>query len=102
MGISYSQLFGPNAKARVVAIQEGTAPDDYKYSLILSGESFFHIISELKTGKPYFVRMRAKNSEGFGCYILANPSPLAPKTLPSSPKNVQLITMADDSIKVVW
>jgi len=102
MGISYSQLFGPNAKARVVTMQDGLIPDDYKSSIISSGESSFYIIPELKMGIPYFVRVRARNSEGFGDYALANPSPVAPKTFPSTPKNVQLITMAQDSLKVVW
>jgi len=96
-----SHLTGPNAKARVTKVLKGKEPLLYGEATISPSDHSYHITG-LKMGFPYFVRLRAKNSEGLGGYSMALPSPLSPKQAPDPPSNVQLIVINDKKLKVVW
>eukprot|EP00957_Ditylum_brightwellii_P038967 2945379-Ditylum_brightwellii.AAC.1 len=102
MSVDYSQLTGPNAKARVATIEDGQLPSNFGRKSIGSSLINEYTIRDLQNGTPYYIRIRARNSEGLGGYTTAMPALLAPKEQPSTPSNVQMFNLDDDSIMITW
>ncbi|KAL7542724.1 hypothetical protein ACHAXR_012005, partial [Thalassiosira sp. AJA248-18] len=105
--IDDSQLMGPDARARVANLIEGTDPADYGSTSIqhpsqADSASMKYQLSSLDNGVPYFVRIRSRNSKGFGYAALASPSPMTPIKQPSSPTSVSMFPLSDSRIRVSW
>jgi len=100
--VNDSRLTGPNAKARIVTVNDGSLPPDYRFAIIPSASILHYNIESLVVGTSYFVRVRSKNTEGFGDFKYSKPSPFSPKMAPNPPLNVSVIVMSDARVKVVW
>ena len=66
------------------------------------GSPFFANIEGLDTGSFYFVRVKAKNSQGYGVSQMSTPSSLNPHQRPSAPSNVKLGITSDTMLSVGW
>jgi len=102
-----SQLMGPDARAKVATIIDGTEPEGYGSVLIqhpsqLNPTSIQYQINGLDNGIPYYVRIRSRNDRGFGYASLASPSPMTPVKRPSSPTSVSMFPLSDTAIRVSW
>jgi len=102
-----SQLMGPDARARVATLIEGTDPFNYGTTLIQhpsqpKSTSIQYQLDGLVNGVPYFVRIRARNSRGFGYAVLASPSPTTPVKRPSSPTSIAMFPLSDSRIRLSW
>jgi len=103
-----STLMGPDARARVATIVDGTEPLDYGDAFIPhptmgGGSSSLHYqIKGLTNGVPYFVRIRSRNAKGFGYAALGLSSPTTPIRSPSSPTSISVFPLSDSLIRVVW
>jgi hypothetical protein len=60
------------------------------------------IISSLTKGVRYFVRVRARNSQGLGQYQVSSPASQQPYTTPSSPTQVVLGVTSATMLTVGW
>ncbi|KAG7376017.1 hypothetical protein PHYPSEUDO_014630 [Phytophthora pseudosyringae] len=60
------------------------------------------VISSLTKGTLYFVRLRAKNSQGYGPFQLPSPSKMQPYTTPSAPTQVALGITSATMLTVRW
>ncbi len=103
-----SQLMGPDARARMATLIDGTEPTDYGSALVQhptekSPTAFMQYeIRSLRNGLPYFVRIRSYNSKGFGYVALASPSPAIPVKRPSPPTLVSMFPLSDSRIRISW
>ena len=66
------------------------------------GSPFFANIEGLTTGSFYYVRVKAKNSQGYGVSQMSTPSSLNPHQRPSAPSNVRLGITSDTMLTVGW
>jgi hypothetical protein len=66
------------------------------------GSPFFTDIVGLSTGTFYFVRVKARNSQGYGLSQMSTPSSLNPHQRPSPPSNVRLGVTSDTMLTVGW
>ncbi|KAL3663537.1 hypothetical protein V7S43_011425 [Phytophthora oleae] len=79
-----------NPSSVVVSIKTGmTAP-------------YRRVISSLTKGTTYYVRIRAKNSQGYGQYQLSSPPKMHPYTTPSAPTQVALGVTSATMLTVRW
>ncbi|KAL7554975.1 hypothetical protein ACHAWF_018557 [Thalassiosira exigua] len=102
MTIDDSQLTGPDARARVATLLRGTQPSSYGSASIQNpSESELHI-KGLDNGVPYFVRIRSRNSKGFGYAAIAYPSPMTPMKRPSSPTSPAMFPLSNTHIRITW
>jgi len=71
---------------------------------IMSGVSapFRRVISSLTKGTPYFVRIRARNSQGYGQFQLSSPTSLQPYSTPSAPTQVAIGITSATMLTVRW
>jgi hypothetical protein len=69
---------------------------------LAGGSPFFKNIDGLITGTHYYVRVRAKNSQGYGISQKSTPSSLNPHQKPSPPTNVKLGITSDTMLTVGW
>jgi len=69
---------------------------------LAGGAPFFKTISGLLTGIHYFVRVCAKNSQGFGISQVTTPRSLNPHQKPAPPTNVKLGVTSDTMLTVSW
>ena len=69
---------------------------------LAGGSPFTKVISHLSKGVSYFVRVRAKNSQGYGAAQVSTPPFLSPHQKPSSPTGVKLGVTTDTMITVGW
>ena len=69
---------------------------------ISAGSPFFKNIEGLTTGVYYFVRVKAKNSQGYGISQMSTPSSLNPHQKPSPPTNVKLGITSDTMLTIGW
>ncbi|KAL4108379.1 hypothetical protein PRIC1_000096 [Phytophthora ramorum] len=60
------------------------------------------VISSLTKGTPYFVQIRALNSQGFGQFQLSSPTKMQPYTTPSAPTQVALGITSATMLTVRW
>jgi hypothetical protein len=67
-----------------------------------NGSPFYVDIFGLTTGTYYFVRVKAKNSQGYGVHQVSTPSSLNPHQRPSPPTNVRLGVTTDTMLTVGW
>jgi len=65
---------------------------------LAGGSPFFKNIEGLATGTYYFIRVRAKNSQGYGISQMSTPASLNPHQNPSPPTNVKLGLTSDTTI----
>ena len=104
-----SLLMGPDARARVATIVDGTEPSDYGHayvedhsSSVIETSSLQYQIKGLRNGVPYYVRIRSRNTKGFGYARLVSSTPIAPIRPPSPPKLISLFPLSDTLVRVVW
>uniref|UniRef100_K3WLI2 Fibronectin type-III domain-containing protein n=1 Tax=Globisporangium ultimum (strain ATCC 200006 / CBS 805.95 / DAOM BR144) TaxID=431595 RepID=K3WLI2_GLOUD len=71
-------------------------------SLLAGGAPYYRVISSLVKGKFYFVRVKAKNSQGYGQYQISSPASLNPYTTPSAPTQVLLGVTSSTMLTVQW
>ncbi|GMH48103.1 hypothetical protein TL16_g00217 [Triparma laevis f. inornata] len=102
INVDDSELTGPSAKAQVNTMTSGVVPTDYGSLTVASGSALSQTVTGLTQGTAYIFRVRSYNSEGYGDYVLAAPSPLSPKTAPSPVEDVGIFPMSDTAIKVVF
>ena len=102
LSVDDSHLTGPNAKVAVFTIQDGKNPDDYRYIFVSSILQRSFQINNLVNGKDYVIRLRSKNSEGFGDFRLAIPSPIAPMDTPSAPTSVSFFPLSASMLRISW
>lgn len=69
---------------------------------LTGGSPFFKNIEVLDMGTYYFVRVRAKNSQGFGISQLSTPASLNPHQKPSPPTSVKLGVTSDTMLTIGW
>jgi len=69
---------------------------------LVGGSPFFKIISGLRTGIYYYVRVSAKNSQGYGISQVATPASLNPHQRPSPPTNVKLGITSSTMLTIGW
>ncbi|KAL7440180.1 hypothetical protein ACHAXH_004154 [Discostella pseudostelligera] len=103
-----SQLMGPDARARVATLTDGTEPANYGSALTqhptkksLTAIMQYQIV-RLRNGIPYFVRIRSCNSKGLGYASLASPSPMRPVKRPSPPTLVSMFPLSNTQIRISW
>eukprot|EP00984_Skeletonema_dohrnii_P023836 scaffold12938_cov128-Skeletonema_dohrnii-CCMP3373.AAC.1 len=103
-----STLMGPDARARVATMVDGTEPADYGDALIphptmVDGSSpLQYQIEGLTNGIPYYVRIRSRNAKGFGYAALGLSSPTTPIRRPPPPISISMFPLSDSLIRVVW
>ena len=69
---------------------------------LVGGSPFFKNIEGLVTGTYYYVRVRAKNSQGYGISQMSTPSSLNPHQKPSPPTNVKLGITSNTMLTIGW
>ena len=69
---------------------------------LAGGSPFFKNIEGLATGSYYYVRVRAKNSQGYGISQMSTPASLNPHQKPSPPTNVKLGITSDTMLTIGW
>mmetsp|Transcript_19232 Transcript_19232/g.32040 ORF Transcript_19232/g.32040 Transcript_19232/m.32040 type:complete len:7480 (+) Transcript_19232:1-22440(+) len=101
--VDSSQLTGPSASALVAQTRAGTLPSSYGSHTFptASAGSFTYSIPGLNKGQSYSARVTGVNSEGLGVTSDAA-SPMTPSGTPDAPTNVQVMSLSDTQIKVVW
>lgn len=108
ISVDDSQLMGPDARARVATLIDGSDPAHYGSALVQqpSDRSSTRImqyqIDGLMNGVPYLIRIRSYNSKGFGYAALASPSPSTPVKRPSPPTFVSMFPLSDSRIRISW
>uniref|UniRef100_A0A7R9WKX3 Fibronectin type-III domain-containing protein n=1 Tax=Pseudictyota dubia TaxID=2749911 RepID=A0A7R9WKX3_9STRA len=76
---------------------------EYTYlDYLAGGAPFSKTISGLSSGTSYFVRVSAKNSQGYGISQESTPRSLNPHQKPSAPSNVRLFATSDTMLTVGW
>eukprot|EP00644_Phytophthora_capsici_P006870 jgi/Phyca11/103776/e_gw1.8.907.1 len=60
------------------------------------------VITSLTKGTPYYFRIRAKNSQGYGQPQLSSPPKMQPYTTPSAPTQVALGITSATMLTVRW
>jgi len=87
---------------------EWSTTSDFQDSLssslvyLAGGSPFFKNIEGLITGTRYYVRVMAKNSQGYGISQMSTPASLNPHQRPSPPTNVKLGITSDTMLTVGW
>jgi len=66
------------------------------------GAPFFKTIQEVEQGVFYFVRVKAKNSQGYGEPAMSTPGSLQPYEESSAPTNVRLEVTSNSLLTVSW
>jgi hypothetical protein len=105
-----SALSNVTCDISTVVIVEGSGPDNCEsgecavfISDVLDGHAKDIILDDLTTGSPYFVRVLAHNSEGFGYPAISKPEFLVPTyNPPGTPPPVRLHSSTSTSITLVW
>jgi len=73
---------------------------------VSGGQPFYFIIPNLVRGTPYFVRVRAVNSQGAGAPASTYPLSEYPREIPTAPTNVQVAITSgrvnDGKVTVTW
>ncbi|GMF34613.1 unnamed protein product [Phytophthora lilii] len=71
---------------------------------IMTGVSapYRRVISSLTKGTPYFTRIRARNSQGYGPFQLSSPTKMQPYTTPSAPTQVASGITSATMLTVRW
>jgi titin len=72
------------------------------HEYLAGGSPFFKNIEGLSTGVYYYVRVRAKNSQGYGISQSSTPSSLNPHQKPSPPTNVRLGVTSNSMLTIGW
>ena len=67
-----------------------------------SSPTFSYLISGLNAGDAYMVRIRAKNSEGFGGFATTTPLSEVPREVPGVVTSADLLSLTNSTLKVVW
>jgi hypothetical protein len=77
-----------------------------EFALVTGPSPFTASIDNLIKGKPYFVRVRARNSQGLGAFLASTPASEYPRELPTAPLGVRLgVTSGrsgDGKLTVTW
>ncbi|KAL7542723.1 hypothetical protein ACHAXR_012023, partial [Thalassiosira sp. AJA248-18] len=69
---------------------------------LAGGSPFFKNIDGLTTGTYYYVRVSAKNSQGYGISQMTTPASLNPHQNPSPPTNVRLGITSNTMLTIGW
>ncbi|TMW57105.1 hypothetical protein Poli38472_003030 [Pythium oligandrum] len=70
--------------------------------LLSGGAPYYRVISNLVKGTFYYVRVKAKNSQGYGQYQISSPTSLNPYTTPSAPTQVLMGVTSSTMLTVQW
>jgi len=79
-----------------------SSPDSDLLEYLSGGAPFFKTISGLSTGISYYLRVSAKNSQGYGISQASTPNFLNPHQTPSIPTKVLLLKTSDTMLTVSW
>ena len=79
-----------------------TNAESSTHEYLAGGSPFFKNIEGLSTGAYYYVRVRAKNSQGYGISQSSTPSSLNPHQKPSPPTNVSLGVTSNSMLTIGW
>lgn len=71
-------------------------------TLLSGGAPYTSVITGLVKGTHYYVRVRARNSQGFGSFQLSSPTALNPHTTPGAPTRVALGVTSATMLTVQW
>jgi hypothetical protein len=78
----------------------------YDFLTVSGGAPFRYEINGLVRGTTYWVRVKARNSQGFGGYQVSTPTSEYPRELPSAPTKVRLLStsgrVGDGKLTVAW
>jgi hypothetical protein len=77
-------------------------PESSTHEYLAGGSPFFKNIEGLSTGVYYYVRVSAKNSQGYGISQSSTPSSLNPHQKPSPPTNVRLGVTSNNMLTIGW
>merc|ERR1711968_123476 len=81
----------------------GTSPLGLHEVLYLAGGAPFHYtITSLQIGMPYYIRVYAHNSQGYGLPQVTSPPSEFPREVPSAPSNVQLAVTSGTKLTVQY
>jgi len=73
-----------------------------EFTNLAAGAPFFKRITGLTPGTFYFVRVRAKNSQGSGTAAMSTPSSLNPYQISDAPTNVKYFSTSNSMITVAF
>ena len=78
----------------------------YDFLTVSGGSPFRYEINGLTRGQVYYVRVKAKNSQGFGGYQVSTPTTEYPRELPSAPTDARVSVtsgrIGDGKLTVSW
>jgi len=103
MVISQEELTGPSASASVSRKMTGVLDALFETATLVdaTGSTFLHNVTGLAAGTDYIVKVRARNTEGYGA-AGESVMPLRPRAPPSAPEDVELLVLGPTLLKVVW
>ncbi|KAG6948950.1 hypothetical protein JG687_00015163, partial [Phytophthora cactorum] len=110
LSVDGTELQGPGAKILAARTLNGVRPawycerngaTDIPVEIGVPGQ-LRYVIPGLKTGEKYAIRVRAHNREGYGYAGSISPTFQIPRTTPSSPQAVELISLSSRLLKLRW
>ncbi|ETK95924.1 hypothetical protein L915_01206, partial [Phytophthora nicotianae] len=110
LSVDGTELQGPGAKILAARTLNGVQPSwycerngatDVPVEIGVPGQ-LRYVIPGLKTGEKYAIRVRAHNSEGYGYAGSISPTFQIPRTTPSAPQAVELLTLSSRLLKLRW
>nr|CCA13958.1 similar to titin isoform N2B putative [Albugo laibachii Nc14] len=79
-----------------------TGAKNVSVTFLQNGPPYSRMISDLQKGSFYFIRVRARNSQGLGPAQIASPMSLNPSTKPGAPTNVVVGVTSSSMLTVGW
>lgn len=110
LGVDGTELHGPSVRIMTAMTAVGTQPEMYCEKNGVAGvpvevpiqAPLRYDINGLQTGQGYAIRVRAHNAQGYGAAAYISPSFQVPRTVPGAPKDVKLMVVSGQMLKVRW
>merc|ERR1712196_47456 len=80
----------------------GSALGTHEVLYLAGGAPFHYTITSMIIGRPYYLRVSAHNSQGYGLPEATSPASEFPREIPSAPSNVQLRVTSGSKLTVQY